>query len=300
MTTEKPPFFLFDFQYGSIIRAPEYCEPKPPSFGRAKKWKIEIEGTKLEFKIPKHNPWVKGAKAKFPEHRYHFKDLHFKDNYSKSFHLKDEWQIAHPISNTVWQFHGPFLTGMFASIDASFMILRLKETNESTSYFHPRVFENEVAKFITNGNSKQKQDGLHKYIAPVNWKAYNDFPVNAARYKVVTNESVPHSHYKATEYFIFALDDNHLAYIVFNHSRHVLNARTKADYDKRVGEKYINESVENVINSIKISLSPEAIAQQKKALKGLEDTSVTTSFPPLKWDRVNSETPDKLENNGTN
>lgn len=300
MSLENKKFFLLNFRKGNIIRAPEYCEPKPPSFSRAKKWKIDIEGSKLQFHIPRHNPWIREAGVKFPERNYSYNDLWFKDTYNESFVIKDEWQVANILSRNVWQFRGPFLTGMLADISASFMVLRNKATDDSLSYFHPRVFENTVAEFLTNDYSKEKRNGLHKYIAPVDWKAYNNFPVNSTRFKVIINESVPHSFYIATEYFIFALDDNHLAYIVFNHSRHVLNARTKADYDKRVGEKYINESVENVINSIKISLSPEAIVQQKKALEGLEDTSVTPSFPPLKWDRVDSETHDKLENSGTN
>jgi len=39
----------------------------------------------------------------------------------------------------------------------------------------------------------------------------------------------------------------------------------------------------DIINSIKIKLSPEAQAQQAKALEGCEDKQLSENFPPLKW-----------------
>lgn len=284
MSKIEVPFLLLNFEMGNIIRAPEYCEPTPPSFGKSKKWKIDIEGTTIEFRLPKHNHWNKLGKAKYPEKYYQIKDLHFRDTHDSDC-INDEWQTVNLLSNNIWQFKGPFLTGMLAHIDASFMILKHKVKKERTSYFHPRSFENAIAEFITNDYSKPKKKNQHVNIAPVDWKAYNDLPVNAARFKVISNDSI--TNYRETEFFIFTLDDNHLAYLVFNHNRSDFNARTKAELDKKIGAKHIIESVNDIVNSVKITLSPEAIAQKEKALDGLKETNVTTSFPPLKWDRDN-------------
>lgn len=284
MPTSQQPFFLLDFQTGRIIRAPEFCEPKASSFKKAKKWSVNIEGTDIEFRTPKHNSIVYAEKAKYPDSKYNYEVIPFRDTYNKNLHIKDLWKNA-CLYFSRWSLNGPLLTGSLADISSSFFIMKHKTTNENISFFHPRVFEKTVSDFITNGYSKHKDEGQHEYIAPVDWEAYNSSNTPAARFKIITNESIKPFH--QTEFFFFVLDDNHLAYFVFHPSRHVFHARTKADYDKKIGEKYINELIDNVINSINITLSDKAKSQQKKAIEGLADSSVTTSFPPLKWDRDN-------------
>lgn len=291
MSKTNTPFWLLNFEKGNIIRPPEFCTPKLSFFSGSTKWRIKINGSLIEFRMPKHNPWLKGEKAKYPEKNYKtFRDMKFVDTYRKSDALKDEWQVASLLSNSVWQFKGPFLTGVLADINTSFIVLRQKSKSDSISYFHPRAFENAISDFLTNEWSKSKDSRwsmektihAHTYIAPVEWKAYNYLPVPAARFKVITNEKV--ASFKATEFFIFTLDNNHLAYMVFNHYRDA-NSYTKAGLDKKIGDKYMVETVDKVINSFNITLSPDALEQQKKALDGIDDLSVTETFPPLKWDR---------------
>jgi len=48
------------------------------------------------------------------------------------------------------------------------------------------------------------------------------------------------------------------------------------------------ELMENIISSIELTLSPEAKAQQKIALAGLDDTSLIKDYPPLKWGEAES------------
>ncbi len=44
--------------------------------------------------------------------------------------------------------------------------------------------------------------------------------------------------------------------------------------------------MDNIINSIELDLSPEAKAQQQRALKGLDNTELVKDYPPLKWDKL--------------
>ena len=59
--------------------------------------------------------------------------------------------------------------------------------------------------------------------------------------------------------------------------------------DKRVNLQPMHDLMNNIINSIQLKLSPEAQAQQAKALEGLTDTSLVKEFPPIKWDKLNEK-----------
>ena len=279
---EKRPYYLGNFQTGNIIRPPDYCDPIGPSFSKAKKWKIDIEGTEITFRAPKHKPIEKRNKAKYPEARYHYQDMPFRDTFRQGLHQKDEWESSILFYHT-WAFHGPILTGPLADISASLIILRYKQQRENTSFFHPRVFEHSIAEYLTNRYSMHKEDGQHEYIAPIEWLPVDGKSVPAARFKVITNDEV--RLYSEVEYFFFALDDEHLASFAYHYNRGVLNAVTKADLDKHVGDKNLHELVDNIINSLSVTLSHEAQMQQQKALEGLDNTTLTKTFPPLKWDR---------------
>ena len=279
---EKKPFFLGDFQTGNIIRPPEYCDPVGPSFGKAKKWKTNIEGTEITFRAPKHKPKDKRVKAEYPEARYSYEVMPFRDIYREGVMLKNDWKFASLFYN-IWSFHGPFLTGPLAYIVSSLIVLHRSNRLKDTSYFHPRVFEHTIADYLTNRYSMHKEDGQHEYIAPIDWQPIEGLSVPAARFKVIANDEI--RLYEEVDYFFFTLDDHHIAYFAFDYHRLVRYAVNKANLDKHVGDKNLHELVDKVINSVSIKLSSAAKEQQQKALQGLDDTSLTKTFPPLKWDR---------------
>ena len=53
--------------------------------------------------------------------------------------------------------------------------------------------------------------------------------------------------------------------------------------DKLIDRSSMEQLANDIINSVQISLSSEAEVQQVKALEGLDDTSLVTEFPPMKW-----------------
>ena len=55
------------------------------------------------------------------------------------------------------------------------------------------------------------------------------------------------------------------------------------EQDKVVGISEIEKLSTDIINSVQVKLSPEALAQQAKALEGIEDTQLSESFPPIKF-----------------
>lgn len=48
----------------------------------------------------------------------------------------------------------------------------------------------------------------------------------------------------------------------------------------------IYQLIDDVIDSLEVTLSDEARAQQAKALEGLNDTSLTTSYPPIDFSKM--------------
>jgi hypothetical protein len=79
----------------------------------------------------------------------------------------------------------------------------------------------------------------------------------------------------------FPISDKVMACINFWPSQFL--ALPQAELDKRVDRSTMLELMDNIINSIEVKLSPEAQAQQKAALAGLEDTSLVNDFAPLDW-----------------
>jgi len=230
---EKIPFYLGNFRTGNIIRQPEYCDPIGPSFDKAKNWKIKIEGSEISYRAPKHKPIEKLDKARYPDARYSYQYMPFRDTFREGLHKKNEWESCSLFYHT-WAFNGPIFTGPLADISASLIVLRFKQQLEDTSLFHPRVFEHTVAEYLTNRYSMHKEDGQHEYIAPVDWRPVLGLPVPAARFKVIANDEV--RLYSETEYLVFALDDKHLVSFTFHYRRGVFYAVTKADLDKHVGD----------------------------------------------------------------
>lgn len=42
---------------------------------------------------------------------------------------------------------------------------------------------------------------------------------------------------------------------------------------------------DDIMDSLEVKLSTKALAQQQAALRGLEDTSLVSEYPPLKWEQ---------------
>lgn len=259
-----------------------FYEPVGPSFSRAKKWKLDVEGTIIEFSAPKHQPMIKSEKAEIPQKQYRYEHhMIFKSDYATAV----VWEYVTLFYHD-WAFNGPWFTGCLADVSVEVSVNKSKTTNENVSYFHPKAFEQSIGDFLTNKYSKDKDEGKFLYQAPINWKTINNLSVIAARMDVVADGSI--TNYSKDEYLFFPIDNAHFITILFRPRR---DARgTEAEIDKVIGYKNLGELIDNIVDSVKITLSPEAKAQQEKALEGLEDTSLVETFLPMDWRKSKSNT----------
>jgi len=276
-----------------LRRRPAFCAPKGPAFQRAKTINTNIAGTTIEFRAPKHSPTrrLKG-KPIFPNKYYeqptqNFSPyaLRFESNFSPEFTVADLWEHA-PLFKHQWGFYGPWFTGHLANLEMNFNVIQLKQSEttqrkEKPSFFHPRVFEQIVGDYLTNRYSAHQDDGQAEWVAPVNWQPISSLPIVAVRLKVCPNEQVTTNNYH--EHFFFPITNKQLGKITFRPRQNAPSSMTQAEKDAMISRENVIALMDNIINSLKVELSPEAAAAQAKALEGMDDTSLVTTFAPMQW-----------------
>lgn len=67
------------------------------------------------------------------------------------------------------------------------------------------------------------------------------------------------------------------------------NPNPERDTGKWIDNAPLEQLVKDIIDSLQITLSPEAKQQQGKALAGLADTSLVKEYPPIKWGKAANE-----------
>jgi len=261
-----------------------FIVPVGPSFSSAKKWKIDIEGTKVEFRSPKHQPVVKSRKGKYPERNYQFKNIIFRSQNTEVV-VADIWE-SFSLFFHEWAFNGPWFTGCLGQVSMSLYIFKNKQPNKDISFFHPRAFEKTIGDFLTNKYSKDTDKGKHIYSAPVNWKSIKTLSVPAARLEVIADGSI--SPYSKDEYLFFPIDDQYFIVMIFYPMRNTRG--TEDEINKKIGYDNLGKLIDNIINSVKITLSPQAQEQQAKAIEGLSETSMTETFLPMRWSKSKNDT----------
>lgn len=256
--------------------------PKGPSFSRAKTIRCDIDGTIIKFKAPKHRESDYSYKPVLPARAYQLDEMFFRSNYSEGFNVSDNWKIFKFFESS-WAFNGPWFTGTLANLYMYFDLVKpVNYENEDFSLFHPRAFEKIVGDYLTNQYSTYTNElmgGKHHYIAPVNWQPLSDYPVVAVRLEVRPDLAVTRG--KVRYLIFFPITDKVMASILFIPSQ--LLALSQEELDKRVNRSTMLELMNNIIDSIELTLSPEAQAQQQAALAGIDDTSLIKNHLPLKW-----------------
>ncbi len=267
--------------------------PKGPNFTRAKTVICDIDGTVIKLKLPKHRPSRFSGDALMPKREYHWNEIFFRSSYSEDVQVSDNWEIFELIQNS-WAFYGSWFTGELAEIRMYATLVKpVNYENDDFSLFHPRAFENIIGDYLTNQFSMRVRESMgnrHKYIAPLNWQPLTGLPVVAVRLQVEADAAV---HNQATQYFaFFPITDKVMLVMQFNTSRH-LNLPQK-ELDKITSTTTMIELIGNVINNVQLTLSPQALAQQKAALTGLDDASLIKEFLPLKWKKPEPKPPENL------
>ncbi len=257
-----------------------FYDPVGPAFSCAKKFSFSIEGTQIDFRAPKHKPVIKGKKPQKLMKIYRFDDYSLKfGSQNLDVVVADKWLYSNLFWHD-WAFNGPWFTGCLAHVSLSIYVFKSKEPNNAISFFHPRAFEQTIGDYLTNRYSKEKNNGKYEYQAPVNWQPIDSLSVPAARLEAIADGSV--GLYSKSVLLFFPIDNQHFIQMYFTPHRNV-PGNSEAELDRQIGYKNLGELIDNIIGSIKVTVSPEAKTLQENAVKGLQDSNLARVFLPMDW-----------------
>jgi len=255
-----------------------FCIPKGPTINKAQTILFMLEGNSIQFRAPRHSPCFKSDDKITPKRVYDFSDETFR-SYSDDFVLNDTWKHLAVLYRS-WGFYGPWFTGPQAELSLYIDVLKPTQPKSDVSFFHPRAFEGAVGDFLTVRYSKDKDEGIPYWMAPMHWTVMGTLPCVAARMGVYPVRDTNYGG-NISEHLFFPVGDHYLVHFIFSPS--LLVNEYWQEREKEVDPTPVNQLLNGIIDSLKVTLSPEAQAQQARALEGLMDTSLTPTFPPLKW-----------------
>ncbi|MDH5179619.1 MAG: hypothetical protein OEZ39_14720 [Gammaproteobacteria bacterium] len=256
----------------------EYCTPKGPSVASARPVSFSVEGTQIQLRAPRHSSGFSHRKVRHPSHSYNVSSINF-TSFSDGLVVDDSWRYYSVLYRS-WGFYGPWFTGLLAEMDMSLTLLTPKEPKAGVSFFHPRAFEQSVGDFITFRYSNDIWQGKSNWIAPLDWQAVTSLPCAAARFDVMPDQEINPAG-SLYEYLFFPISDQYLVEVRFKPIQ--LINESLSESDKLIDRSSMAQLRDDIINSLQITLSPAAAAQQAKALEGLTDSSLRKEFPPMKW-----------------
>lgn len=278
------------FNFALKLRDPKgLIAPKGPSQTRFRTIRCTIDGTEILFKAPPHQNF-RGARQKHEPATLNINsstifsnniDIDAKDEGSKS-HWNESLFFAYS-----WPFNGPWFTGQVASVHLSFKLIKIINYPPDISLFHPRSLEKIIGDHLSHIYSTyilSHRGHIQQFMAPVNWTPLSNLPVGGASLDVVSQEFYIH---ESRRHVYFPIFNDVLASLIF--VPHRFGDKTKSEKDKLVDEQPLLEFINHIISSIRLNLSRDSLNQQAKALNGLEDTSIATCHPPLKWDNLNED-----------
>lgn len=260
----------------------EFLRPKGPKFSLAQKKKFSINGTEISLVVPS-NKTQAPIESISPKKNYDLSQLQ-----TSLYGVEgNEWRSLGLIRRD-WEFYGSWFTGIKGSVGMHAGIYSPKSAADGLNFFHPRALENGVANFLTlrYGNDfKVGAGGEQSWFAPVNWHQQTNMPCIVARFDAVVNKNVYND--GLTSFLIFPLGKKHLfiAYCVINRSIVFSKKVPEPTTDEWIDHAPFIELANQVLDSVQITLSPQAQAEQEEALRGLDDRSLVKEFPPLKWEK---------------
>jgi len=163
------------------------------------------------------------------------------------------------------------------------MIVSPADIPDGLNYFHPRALEAGIADYLTYFYDDDVwSDGSQTWLAPVNWQPLTDFPCIAARFDANTTREMPTG---PECYFVMPVSKQHLLIIYSKISRNNVfsDKKPKPTINEWIDLTPFLELANQVLDSVQVTLSPQAQADQEEALRGLEDKSLVKEFPPIKW-----------------
>ncbi|KEQ18208.1 hypothetical protein [Endozoicomonas numazuensis] len=260
-------------------RTKGFCTPMGPNFKRASYYRCQLAGNDFVIGLPQNNPQYKGSSINYRRIKYNHNYL--PDQLFREYENPDQNWRYQLIMNRSWAFMGPWFSGVKAEVNMGLCVLEPVGINENASFFHPRAFEAGVANFLNSSAHAYDKIPLSskpRWTAPVNWQVLGHLTVPMVKF-----DELPPSYEKTApeRCFVFPLGDHCLGLVSFDIDKYYNGSAEKEAH--LIDDKPMDELIDNIINSIQLTLSPEAQAQYDRVMAECPDMRVTEDFPPLDW-----------------
>lgn len=251
------------------------CTPRGPSFASAKTIRVNLLGNILEFHAPKHSPT---SDESIEEQRVvsSVYDLEGR-NHSDREMPSQSWQAA-DIFGRKWAFYGPWFTGHMGTASCHISGIYTSIPNKQINLLNPRAFENAVLGFTTAIWGHELYDeGVPYYQGPLDWAPLGQLPVPAVSFGVEPTRIPTY----INRHVFFPVSRDKMICFTFSYRQHC--SGSQAEMDKKISPKPMQDLIDNIIGSIRLTLSPETQSAVDEVKKTCPDLSVSPDCAPLKW-----------------
>lgn len=256
---------------------PESCVAVGPNFSAAKLHSVLLAGTHLQFKAPRHDPSpygrVRQIRMKKTYSMSHPRVLHWNMQPSQS------WQST-DIFFREWSFCGPWFTGFMGDTSCFLQVIELNKSNPDVNFLHPKALEVASLAYLTANYGYRVYDidngGMH-YVGPLNWSTVDQLEVPSVQFdsERLMGGAAPERH------VFIPISRSHIAYFSLRTLQSA--SGTREEVDKKVDPAPFKVLVDNIVGSIRVTLSPEAQADWDEIRKSNPDAKVSKTCAPLKW-----------------
>ncbi|WP_062261242.1 hypothetical protein [Endozoicomonas arenosclerae] len=246
--------------------------PKGPEASTYKTLRIDLAGNILEMIMPRHNPPSSSHSQVSPTT---YKIMQFGSRTFSTDSMPDQSWMYKTLLHRVWSFYGPWFTGILGDVSCSISILEESDQKTGTSYFHPKVFEYSIYKYLTS--LYENKTGSNIVEAPVKWEVLKTLPVPSASFYVLPTRKVS----GVIKKVIFPISDQHLVEIHFRFSRSMWDRYH--ELHNLIDPEPMYQSVKTIISSLDLRLSSDSKKQLDEIKVSSSEILVTDTFPPINW-----------------
>ncbi|MDO6606021.1 hypothetical protein [Saccharophagus degradans] len=256
----------------------EPCKLIGPTIKNARKHRFKVDGSQICLDLPRYNSTLKYPVARNPKKDYKQENYRLKNTIPS----KNDWGCL-ICAARAWDFYGPLFTGKLGTVTMVATIDSPRYLKPNTSLFHPRVFEQSVGEYITLLRSDDIDPRGQNWLAPSNWVPITTLEAVCCKFDVIP----AHGRRHLEKWLTLPISDNKLLSLSFNLSWSYVDLEalsTNRDNIEHHDISAMEQLCDDIMNSLEVRLSDRALAQQKAALEGLDDTSLVKEYPPLKWE----------------
>ncbi|WP_288131613.1 hypothetical protein [Microbulbifer sp.] len=265
-------------KYPSLKLKPRrgYCVPAGPSFRFAWKRRIDLLGSRLEFRAPGHAPAPNLWNEKTGPASHSYEGAGFR---SCRLMPGEGWEEA-PLFGRTWDFYGSWFVGNVARIYCYGSVLRPKQFRESMNFLHPRAFESAVLGYLTAqwGHEVDEDDGMPYQKAPVNWHPVKEMPAPAVILDMRKTKSLGGCN---SRMLFFPISQDRFVCFDFTYDQYCTGPLE--DEDSKISPKPLLELIDNVIASMHFTPSAELQQAIDEVKQQCPDLSMSSECQPLKW-----------------